>query len=172
MQQLEFNDVINKLKELGDSHVDIKTNYKWNFKEFDGNVRDNTNFTLMTYEAPELVPSNTESNLLLNYMCAFNILGMDGVDTSDVTDEVAQNLVLNHTLNIAIEVARKIVEYSAIPFLPNNVKNPWYSILNKLSFSFTKVGPVTTNYLYGYRCEFTLNPKFILTVDESKWNSI
>jgi len=169
MTQLTFDDIINKLKELGDSHVDIKTNYRWNLKEFDGNVRDNTVFTLMTYESPQLVPSNTESNLLLNYMCAFNILGMEGVDTSDVTDEAAQNLVLNHCLNIAIEIARKIIEFSAIPFLENTAKNDWYSILNKLSFSFTKIGPVTTGYLYGYRCEFTLNPKFILEVDPTKW---
>ncbi len=170
MQQLSFNDIITKLKELGDSHVDIKSNYRWNFAEFDGNIRDNTNFTLMTYEGPELQPSNTESNLLLNYMCAFNILGMEGVDTSDVTDETSQNLVLNHCLNIALEVARKLIEYAAIPFLPSGEKNPWYSILEKLSFSFSKVGPVTTSYLYGYRCEFTLNPKFLLDVDPEKWS--
>ena len=169
MTQLTFDDIINKLKEFGDSNVDVKTNYRWNLKEFDGNVRDNTVFTLMTYEAPQVASSNTESNPLKNYMSAFNILGMEGVDTSDVTDEAAQNLVLNHCLNIAFEFERKLIEFSAIPFLENNVKNPWYSILDKLSFSYTKVGPVTTSYLYGYRCEFTLNPKFILAVDPAKW---
>lgn len=168
MAQLTFNDVIGKLKELGNSHVDVKTNYRWNLKEFDGDVRENAEFTLMTYEAPHLIPSNTQSNLLLNYMCAFNILGMEGVDTSDVTDEEAQDLVLNHCLNIALEIARKINEHCEIPFI-NDVKNPWYSILDKLSFSFTKIGPVTTHYLYGYRCELTLNPKFLLAPDPTKW---
>ena len=72
--QLTFDDIINKQKELGDSNVDIKTNYRWNFKEFDGDVRENTIFPLMTYESPQVVPSNKESNLLLNYMNAFILL--------------------------------------------------------------------------------------------------
>lgn len=169
MSQLTFTDVINKWKELGDAHVDIKTNYRWNFTEFDGNVRENTVFPLMTYEAPTLEPANTESNPLLLFNSAFNILGMEDVDTSDATDEVNQNLVLNNSLEIALEVVRKLNEWCATPFLDNGDKNVWYGLLDKLSITFTKVGPVTNSYLYGYRCELALKPQFHLQVDESKW---
>lgn len=168
MSQITFNDIIAKLKELGDSHIDIKTNYRWNFAEFDGDVRPDSVFPLMTYEGPDVQPTNSESNPLLNFTNAFNILGMDGVDTSDVLDEEAQNLVLNNNLEIALEVVRKLKAYSATPFIDGS-KNKWYGIFDLLQVSFTKVGPVTTSYLYGYRCEFVLNPKFLLTVNTDKW---
>lgn len=168
MIQLTFDDVINKLEQLANSHIDITSHYRWNMSEFDGDVRPDNSLTLMTYEAPQLTPTNTESNLLLNYRCAFNILGKTGVDTTDVTDEAPQNEVLNHTLNIALEVYRKLIEHCETPFIDDS-PNQWYSRLEKLETSFTKVGPVTTSYLYGYRCEFTINPKFITTPDANKW---
>jgi hypothetical protein len=168
MSQITFNDIIAKLKELGDSHVDIKTNYRWNFAEFDGDVRPDTVFPLMTYEGPDVQPAVSESSPLLNFTNAFNILGMQDVDTSDSLDETAQNQVLNNNLVIALEVVRKLKEFSATPFI-NDVKNNWYGIFDLLQVSLTKVGPVTTDYLYGYRCEFVLNPKFSLAVDGSKW---
>lgn len=169
MSQITFNDIIAKLKELGDAHVDINTNYRWNFAEFDGNVRPNTVFPLMTYEGPDVQPTNTDQNPLLNFNNAFNILGKDGVITTDPLDETAQNEVLNHTLEIALEVVRKLKEFSAIPFI-NDAPNKWYGIFDLLQVSLTKVGPVTTSYLYGYRCEFVLNPKFSLVVNADKWS--
>ncbi len=168
MDQLQHNDIIDRLSLIGNSNVDIKSNYRWNISEFQGDVREGSEFPLMTYESPTIVPTNTESNLLLEYNCAFNILGMEDVDTSDPEDEEAQNLVLNHCLNIALEVFRKLIEYNEIPF-DGDVRNRWYSILQKLQVSFTKVGPVTNHYLYGYRCEFALNPKFSTITDPAKW---
>lgn len=168
MSQLTFNDIILKLAELGDSHIDINTNYRWNFSEFDGDIRPGTILPLMTYEGPDVQPTNNNENPLLNFNNAFNILGKDGVDTTDALDEEAQNEVLNHCLEIALEVVRKLKEFSAIPFI-NNERNKWYGIFDLLQVSLTKVGPVTTSYLYGYRCEFVLNPKFSLIVNTDKW---
>lgn len=168
MSQLTFNDIVTKLQELGDSHVDIQTNYRWNFSEFDGDVRPNTTFPLMTYEGPDVQPGNSELNTLLLFTNAFNILGKEGVDTSDPFDEAAQNEVLNDALEIALEVVRKLKEFSAIPFI-NNEPNKWYGIFDLLQVSLTKVGPVTTSHLYGYRCEFVLNPKFNKAVNPDKW---
>lgn len=169
MSQLTFNDVIKKLNELGTSHVDINTNYRWNFNEFDGDVRPDTQFPLMTYEGPDVQPANSDLNTLLNFICAFNILGKEGVDTSDPLDEAAQNEVLHHCLEIALEVVRKLKEFASTSFI-NNVPNKWYGIFDLLQVSFTKVGPVTTHFLYGYRCEFVLNPKFKKAVDPEKWS--
>lgn len=170
MSQITFTDIIELYQTLGNSHVDIQSNYRWNFTEFDGDVRENTNYPLMTYEAPDVEPDNIESSPLLNFTTAFNILGMQDVDTSDATDEEAQNQVLNNSLEIALEVIRKINEICATFNNVDNTKNKWYGLFKKLSFTLTKVGPVTNSYLYGYRCELTFNPKFHLQVDESKWN--
>lgn len=169
-QQLTHNDIINKLKELAIKHKEINTCYRWNLNEFDTDVRPDTTFPFMPVESPTIEPSNTESNLLLNYRCAFNILGMDNVDTSDIYNETDINKVLNNNLNIALEVARKLIADCSVPFNTDETPNKWYSRLDKLSFQFTKIGPVTANYLYGYRCEFVLNPKFSLKIDEAKWN--
>lgn len=168
MNELTFNDIINKLAELGNSHVDINTNYRWNFSEFDADIRPDTVLPLMTYEGPDVQPTNSESQPILNYTNAFNILGKQNVDTTDVTDEASQNEVLTHCLEIALEIVRKLKEFSAIPFI-NEERNKWYGIFDLLDVSFTKVGPVTTSYLYGYRCEFVLKNKFKLEVDASKW---
>lgn len=168
---LTHNDIINKLAEIGESHTGIKSHYKWNlaeFFDFSVAVREGYNVTLMTYESPTVVPSNEESNLHLDWNCGFNILGKEGVETYEIDNQQAQNEVLNHCLEIAFEVMRKLILDASIPFV-KDVPNPWYSVLKKLSFSFTKIGPVTANNLYGYRCEFSLNPKFKTSVDISKW---
>lgn len=107
--------------------------------------------------------ANPESNLLLNFRCAFNILGMDGVDTSVMYNEAAQNEVLNHTSNIALEVLRKLLKDNE-NFTETNKR--WYGTLDPLSISLTKIGPVNSHFLYGYRVGFTLNPKFIRALDD------
>jgi hypothetical protein len=166
--ELTHNDIIQKLSEIGTSHKEILTHYRWNFEEFAAILRENTEFTLMTYESPTLGAENTESSLHIDYNCAFNILGKQGVDTYEIDNEAAQNEVLTHCLEIALEIMRKLIADTSIPFV-NDVANNWYNVLDKLSFTFTKLGPVTQNSLYGYRCEFSLNPKFNEAIDATKW---
>jgi hypothetical protein len=167
--KLTHNDIVNKLAAIGAAHKDIKTDYRWNFEEFAAILRENTILPLMTYESPTLAASNAESNLHIDYNCAFNILGKEGVATYEIDNEAAQNEVLNHCLEIALEIKRKLIADTSIPFV-NDAPNSWYSVLDKLSFTFTKLGPVTQESLYGYRCEFNLNPKFSEAIDPTKWN--
>lgn len=170
MKQISHNDVIELIKDLASKNTDIKTCYRWNLKEFQTSVRPGTEFPLMTVESPTVEPGNSQSNLLLNFRCAFNILGMKGVDTYSIIDEESQNKVLENSMGIALEVTRKLMEVCSIPFLEDNTtKNPWYAILDPLSIVYTKIGPVTNQSLYGYRCEFTLNPKFYTTPTKEKW---
>lgn len=169
MSQITFNDIITELAELGTKHKDVKTNYRWNFAEFDGDVRTDTVFPLMTYEGPDVQPTNSESSPILHYLGAFNILGMQDVDTSDLQDEENQDLVLHNSLEIVLEIVRKLKAFSLIPFI-DDAPNVWYGVFDLLNVSITKVGPVTTSYLYGYRCEFVVKNKFSLVVDDSKWD--
>jgi hypothetical protein len=168
--KLTHNNIIGKLSEIGTAHKDINTHYRWNFEEFAAILRENTALPLMTYESPTLAAANAESNLHLDYNCAFNILGKQGVATYEIDNEAAQNEVLTYCLEIALEVMRKLMADTSIPFV-NDLPNSWYSVLDTLSFTFTKLGPVTQESLYGYRCEFNLNPKFYKAIDPTKWNS-
>lgn len=168
---LTHDDVINKLAAIGNSHVDIKTHYRWNLAEFfdqNANLRPGTSSTLMTYESPTVIPSNSENNIHLQWNCAFNILGKEGVHTYEIDNEPAQNEVVNHCLEIALETYRKLIADTSIPLI-DGVPNPWYGVLQKLSASFTKIGPVSSESLYGYRCEFVLNPKFNCNINPQKW---
>lgn len=167
--KITHSDIIEKLKNLAENHQDIKTNYRWDLNEFDGPVRTGTIFPLMTIESPTIEVGNTESLPFLNYQCAFNILGMDSVYTSDRNDEMSQNKVINNALEIAIELYRKLIEESTTAFNTDKTKNNWYSALDKLSFQFTKIGPVTSDYLYGYRCEFVFKSPFCDKLTLEKW---
>lgn len=167
--KITHSDIIEKQKDLAEKHQGIKTNYRWNLNEFDGPVRPGTIFPLMTIESPTVEVGNTESLPFLNYQCAFNILGMDGVYTSDRNDEISQNKVINNALEIALELFRKLIQDNSIAFNTDGTNNKWYSLLDKLSFQFTKIGPVTSDYLYGYRCEFVLKSPFCSELTPEKW---
>ncbi|SEC46910.1 hypothetical protein SAMN04489761_3079 [Tenacibaculum sp. MAR_2009_124] len=166
---LTHDEIISKQKEIAKKHKDVQTCYRWNFSEFDGPVRDNTVFPLMTIESPTLQFTNTESSLFSGYNGAFNILGMDGVYTNDVSDEEAINKVLNNSLEIALEVCKKLIEIDGVYMLETGIKNKWYSSIDKLSFQLTQIGPVTSNYLYGYRCEFKISTPFSTKLNPDKW---
>ncbi len=168
-KQITHDDIIALIEELAQQHKEVKSFYRWDFEEFDMPVRPNTNFPLLTYESPTLELSNTESNPFVTHQCAFNILGLDGIDTHDPYNTENQNKVLQSSQLIALEIARKLIERDGIAFSYDSTPNKWYSALDILTFEFVKIGPVTSDYLYGYRCEFSFKSKFTTKPNPEKW---
>ena len=163
MPNVTHDDVSNYFTSLGESNVDVKFSYRWNLLEFNGPLPDSAKLTLLAYESPTLITENTETKPHLNTICAFNILGKEGVSTSNIADKAAQDEVLDHCMEIAKEFARKIITDS------EKEDGLFYRMVQRLSFQFTKVGPVTLSSLYGYRCEFSINPAFNTNIDPDKW---
>jgi hypothetical protein len=159
-----FQEITDFLTDLGNKHVDVNSVYRWNRTELSGAMRKAVQKSIMLIDAVEInANSPAENNVHLN-QCAFTILGKEGVSTARIDSYDAQNEVLNHTQKIAFEIAARIQRESY------NADLLWlYGNLEKGSFNFFKVGPVFTENLFGYRCEFTIKTMEVYKLDPTKW---
>jgi hypothetical protein len=166
-----FQKIVNFLMDLGNNHNDIQQVFRWNRMELNGSFRHNPNQTNMLIDSVEVFVTNPNHNNFSQNNCAFTILGKQDVSTAKLDAYNEQNEVLEHCLEIAFEVASRIKYESTETNLQGELK--WlYNNVELDSFHFFKVGPVFTQQLYGYRCEFTIKQKQCLKPDINKWKDL
>jgi len=166
-----FKKIVDFLTNLGTQHVDINSVYRWNRLELTGTFRTGAPLSAMLIDSIETFVTNPNSRSYNQNNCAFTILGKAGVSTAKIDSYAQQNEVLEHTQEIAFEVAARIKDAA----LNTNLLGPlkWlYGNVEQDSFHFYKVGPVFTEQLYGYRCEFTIKTKQSYQPDPTKWNDL
>lgn len=159
-----FQQITDFLTDLGNKHVDVNSVYRWNRTELAGAMRKVAQKSIMLIDAVEVNTNSPSGNNVHLNQCAFTILGKDGVSTALIDSYANQNEVLEHTQKIAFEVAARIQREA------HNADISWlYSNLEKGSFNFFKVGPIFTENLFGYRCEFTIKTLEVYKLDTTKW---
>lgn len=162
-----FEQIIGFLTNLGNQHVDINTVIRFNRLELSGALRAGAQKSIMLLDAIEITTQKTSNVQVHLNQCAFTILGKPNVSTARIDDYETQNEVLQHTQTIAFEVATRIKTEA------EKIANDWlYGNLVKDSFTFFKVGPVFTENLYGYRCEFVIRSNEVYEVDVTKWSDL
>ena len=162
--QASFLKITNLITSLGEKHVDIDDVFRWNRLELAGALRRGVNKTIMLIDAVEVDSDSPSNNSVHSNKCSFFILGKEGVKTDKVDSYAEQNEVLEHCMLTAFEVAARLVLEA------NDPANKWlYSNIERGSFVYTKVGPLFTNNLFGYRCQFTIKSMEKYKVDNNKW---
>ena len=160
-----FKQITDFLTDLGNKHIDVNSVYRWNRTELAGAMRKNVQKSIMLIDAVEINTNSPSNNNVHLNQCAFTILGKEGVSTAQIDSYTNQNDVLQHTQQIAFEIATRIQREAA------NINNAWlYGHLEKGSFNFFKVGPVFTENHFGYRCEFTITTTEVYKLDDAKWS--
>jgi hypothetical protein len=161
--EASFLKIVTLITSLGEKHKDIDDVFRWNRLELAGALRRSANNTIMLIDAVEVMPSSVGKSAHSNN-CAFTILGKKDVKTDKIDSYAEQNEVLEHCLLIAFEVAARLILEANDPAVK------WlYGNITKGAFTYNKVGPLFTNNLFGYRCEFTINSIEKYIVDQSKW---
>ena len=166
-----FQKIVDLLTNLGEQHVDINSVYRWNKLELQGSLRTGAEATILLIDSVETFVINPNHKSFNQNQCAFTVLGKQGISTAKIDSYIEQNEVLNHCQAIAFEMAARL-KYEA---LETNLNGPlkWlYGNIEQDSFHFFKVGPVFTNQLYGYRCEFTIKAKEYYQPDVTKWEDL
>ena len=94
-------------------------------------------------------------------------------------DRIAADLLAEEKRKLAAaankkDAAKKLeAEYNALILEANDPAIKWlYGNITKGGFSYNKVGPLFTNNLFGYRCEFTINSIEKYNVDKTKWTDL
>ena len=170
MPNISFEVLINYFEDLADKHVDIKSHYRWNISEIAEAMRSGVEYPVMAIDSPEVSTSGDRSSRFHYNSMAFTILAKpENIRGADKYAE--QNEVLNECLQIGYDVENRIVADSA-QRERNGEKNWLYNLLDLSSFNFQKVGPIYTDGLYGYRCEFLIKNAVPKVVDASKWNDL
>jgi len=167
-----FKKIVDYLTNNGLQHVDINDVFRWNKLELSGSLRNGVNLTAMLIDSIETTVSTPNSKKFHHNQGAFTILGKPNVSTSKIDSYIEQNEVLDHCQTIAFEMAARLI-YDARVTALNNAELKWlYNNIEADSFHFFKVGPVFTNQLYGYRCEFTIKAKETYEPNPIKWNDL
>jgi hypothetical protein len=162
-----FKNIVTLLTSLGTNHTDINDVFRWNRLELAGALRRGADKTIMLIDAVEIDSDSPANNSVHHNKCSFFILGKQGVKTDKVDSYAAQNEVLEHCLLTAFECAARLVLEA------NDPANKWlYGNIEKGSFTYTKVGPLFTNNLFGYRCQFTIKSMEKYQVDSAKWTDL
>jgi hypothetical protein len=164
--QASFRKITTLLTAMGAKHIEINDVFRWNRLELAGALRRASNNTIMLIDAVEVTPVSSGKSAHSNN-CAFTILGKKDVKTDKIDSYAEQNEVLEHCLLIAFEVAARLILEA------NNPSEKWlYGNIEKGSFTYNKVGPLFSNNLFGYRCEFSIKSMEKYQVDESKWTDL
>lgn len=163
-----FQKIVDFLTNLGAQHTNIGDVFRWNKLQLAGNLKTNINLSAMLIDSVETLVNNPNHKAMHGNQCAFTILGKNGVSTAQIDSYDKQNEVLDHCQAVAFEMAARIIKEATETDLQGSLK--WlYGNVELASFHFYKVGPVFTDQLYGYRCEFTIKAKEDYTVDVAKW---
>lgn len=165
----DFTTIKDYLESLGNLHVDINKVVRWNLAELNGQMRTNNQESIMLIDAPQINSEASERNVHV-HDCAFTILGKPGVSAPRIDDYEKQNEIIQHCQNICFEVASRIQVDS---YKSEDASLKWlYAGLQKQSFQYFKVGPIFTNNLYGYRCQFEITTREVYTIDPLKWSDV
>lgn len=163
---IDFEKIVKYLEDLGSKHVDINKTVRWNRAELQGQMRTENLESIMLIDAPEFQSEGSQNNIH-SILCAFTILGKKNVATPKIDDYDKQNEIIDHCLNICFEVAARIQRDA---YESSNEKLKWlYAALQKASYQYIKVGPIFTNHLYGYRCQFEIRSPEVYKLDPAKW---
>ena len=166
-----FQKITDFLTTLGENHVDINSVYRYNRLELSGAFRKGAPLSAMLIDSIETFVTNPNARNFNQNNCAFTILGKEGVSTAKMDSYTQQNEVLEHTQEIAFEVAARIKDAALNTDLNGPLK--WlYGNVEQDSFHFYKVGPVFTEQLYGYRCEFSIKQKQPYQPNPDKWTDL
>lgn len=166
-----FKKIVDYLTNLGTQHIDIADVFRWNKLEFSGSLRTKIPGTVMLIDSIEIKPLATNSKIINQNYCAFTILGKSGVSTAKLDAYAQQNEVLDFCQGVAFEIMARLF-YDAETTNLQGVLKWLYNNVEKDSFHLFKVGPVFTEQLYGYRCEFTIKAPEIYTIDTTKWQDL
>lgn len=164
-----FKKIVDFLSNLGEQHINIKKTVRWNKLELAGSFKHNNSLSVMLIDSIETNVDKPKNATFNRNQVAFTILGQEGFSTAKIDSYSNQNQVLEHCQQIAFEIAARLM------YECENAEGDtsWlYAAIKPSSFHFYKVGPVFTENLYGYRCEFVIDVKECYKVDATKWNDI
>lgn len=170
MPNISFEILISYLEDLAEKHIDIKSHFRWNISEVTGAMRSGIEYPLMAIDSPEISTSGDRSSRFHYNSMAFTILAKPG-NTRGADKYAEQNAVLNDCLQICYEIEKRIIADGSLVKIGGE-KNWLYNMVDISSFNFQKVGPIYTDVLFGYRCEFLIKNSVPKVVDASKWNDL
>lgn len=166
-----FQKIVDFLTNLGVQHTDIGDVFRWNKLQLTGNLKNGAILSVMLIDSIETLTNNPNNKAMHQNNCAFTILGKPNVSTAQIDSYDNQNEVLEHCQSVAFEMAARIIKEATETNLQGPLK--WlYGNVELASFHYFKVGPVFSNQMYGYRCEFTIKAKEDYTVDVAKWDDL
>lgn len=172
MPRISFLTIVNYLETLATAHVEIKDTYRWNANEFSGSLRRGVNLPVMLIDAVETQTSGNPSQTFHANTTAFTILGKPNKPTGCLDAYDTQNEVLDYCQSICFDIEARIIDYAQQAKDANGNKNWLYGLVDKNSFHTFKIGPITSDGLYGYRTELTLKNQVPTCPDASKWNDL
>jgi hypothetical protein len=171
MPRVSYNTIIEYLDFLASNHVNIADSYRWNVSDISGAFRKGVALPVMLIDPIENHPQGDAVKIINDNMTAITILGKPNTTTAQLDSYSQQNIVLNYTYELCLDVMKRILS-DAQKITINGSKNWMYGMVDVSSFHILNIGPVFTDRLYGYRMEIVFKNTESLIVDESKWNDL
>lgn len=172
MPRITFLTITNYLEALANKHVSVNDSYRWNATEFTNALRQGVNLPVMLIDAVETQPEGDHTKTIHRNSTAFTVLGKPNTSTGNLDAYAAQNEVLELCQGICFDMETRILHDAQQPLDAQGNKNWLYGLIDKNSFHHFKVGPITVDALYGYRCEVTLKNTVSTQVETEKWNDL
>ncbi|ALU74348.1 hypothetical protein AUW17_03270 [Tenacibaculum dicentrarchi] len=172
MPRIDFKTITNYLENLADANIEIASKYRWNVTEFTGNLRSGIALPVKLIDAVEVQTSGNNTQRSHNNIVAFTVLDKPNTRTGNANEYDAQNEVLNRCQNICFDIETRILHDATNIKDADGNRNWLYGRVEEGSFRFYKMGPIFTDTLYGYRCEFALKNQVCKIPDASKWNDM
>lgn len=171
MPKISFLDIVNYLENLAENHTEINSSYRWNVAEMEGNLRSGLLLPVMLIDAIETKSEGSPGKFFHVNTTAVTILGKENTPTASMDDYENQNIVLNFCQGICFEIESRIVHDSKIAKI-NDLSNWLFGMVDLNSIQHFKIGPITSDSLYGYRLEFTIKNNVPKMPTISKWNDL
>lgn len=172
MPRVTFIQITQYLEALSLHHKDVNSSYRWNASEFAGSLRQGVLLPVTLIDAVETQSSGDSSKTIHANTTAFTVLGKPNTSTGNLDSYDAQNEVLELCQNICFDFETRILHDAKQPQNAQGGKNWLYGLVDKNSFHHFKVGPITVEGLYGYRCEVTLKNTVPTDVEAAKWDDL
>lgn len=168
MPRVSYNTIINYLESLAVNHNDIASSYRWNVSDITGAFRKGVALPVMLIDPIENHPQGDATKVINGNMTAITILGKPGTPTTQIDSYAQQNIVLNNSYEICLDVMKRILS-DAQKVNINGSKNWMYGMVDPESIQILNVGPVFSERLFGYRMEIVFKNTESLIVDPLKW---
>lgn len=156
---ITHNTIVTYFNDIATSHNDLKDFFRLNISEIQGAFRTGVLTPVLALESHEGDIGGSASTSHNRRTLAFSVLEPTGIDDYD-----EQNAVLDRSEQIGLDIISKLVKDSQDP-------NHWlYGRFKKDSVNYHKVGPIYSDYLFGYRFELAISNPENLTLDPTKWS--